>query len=187
MNDTVAPTRRALLASCGVAALAAATSSACQSSPDADRRLVFATLPQAMQEVERLAAAKALKTAAVWSLAQTLAHCAQSIEFSMTGFPEPKSALFQHTVGAMALQVFAWRGRMSHDLAEPIPGAPALEPALAVDVALARLRLAVQNFEAFKQALRPHFAYGQLEHGAYGQAHAMHIANHLSGFDIQPG
>jgi hypothetical protein len=29
-------------------------------------------------------------------LSQTLKHCAQSIEFSMTGFPEPKSAMFQN-------------------------------------------------------------------------------------------
>ncbi len=185
MEDSKLPTRRAMLASCGVTAVLAATTSACQQSPDTDRRLVFGTLQQAMQEVDSLATAKALKSAAVWSFAQTLSHCAQSIEFSMTGFPQPKSSLFQHTAGAMALQVFSWRGRMSHDLSEPIPGAPALEAGLVNDVALARLRLAVQNFQAFTQPLRPHFAYGELEHGAYAQAHAMHLANHLSGFTIQ--
>ncbi|WP_430962540.1 DUF1569 domain-containing protein [Rhodoferax potami] len=35
---------------------------------------------------------------AVWSLSKTLKHCAQSIEFSMTGFPEPTSAMFQNMV-----------------------------------------------------------------------------------------
>ncbi len=185
MKDTELPTRRAVLVSCGTASLLAASTTACQQSPDTDRRLVFGSLQQAMQEVESLAAAKALRTAAVWSFAQTLAHCAQSIEYSMTGFPQPKSSLFQHTVGALALQVFSWRGRMSHDLAEPIPGAPALDSALATDIALARLRLAIQDFQAFTQTLRPHFAYGELDHGAYAQAHAMHIANHLSGFDIR--
>ncbi len=185
MNNTELPTRRAMLVSASAAAIAAASTAACQPSPDTDRQLVFASLTQAMLEVERLAAAKALKTAATWNFAQTLAHCAQSIEFSMTGFPAPKSALFQHTVGSLALKVFAWRGRMSHDLAEPIPGAPALETALSADLALARLRLAVQNFQAFTQPLKPHCGYGDLDHGAYAHAHAMHLANHLSGFDVQ--
>ena len=184
MKHTELPTRRTVLVSGGLAAVLAASTSACQQSPDTDRRLVFGSLQQAMQEVDTLAAAKSLKSTAVWTFAQTLAHCAQSIEFSMTGFPQPKSAVFQHTAGALALQVFSWRGRMTHDLSEPIPGAPALEPGLANDVALARLRLAVQNFQAFTQPLRPHFAYGELEHGAYAQAHAMHLANHLSGFSI---
>ena len=185
MEEPKLPTRRALLVSCGAATVLAASTSACQQSPDTDRRLVFGSLQQAMQEVDSLAAAKTLKSAAVWSFAQTLSHCAQSIEFSMSGFPQPKSALFQHTVGAMALQVFAWRGRMTHDLSEPIPGAPALEAGGATEQALTRLRLAVQNFQNFTQPLRPHFAYGELEHGAYAQAHAMHLANHLSGFSIQ--
>ena len=154
-----------------------------------DRQLVFATLPQAMQEVDRLSAAgvQALVPATAWSWSQTLEHCAQSIEFSLRGFPAPKSALFQHTAGAAAFAAFAALGRMRHNLAEPIPGAPALAAAAPdASAALARLRQAVQDFAAHTGPLQPHFAYGPLGHAQYEQAHAMHLANHLSAFDVRP-
>lgn len=154
--------------------------------PGNDRQLVFGTLREALGEVERLNAASvhALAPATVWNWSQTLEHCAQSIEYSLQGFPAPKSALFQRTLGAAAFSVFAQRGRMSHSLAEPIPGAPALDT-LAPDAtaALARLRKAVQDFAAHTGALHPHFAYGALSRAQYEQAHAMHLANHLSAFD----
>lgn len=156
--------------------------------PGNDRQLVFGTLAGAMQEVERLAGAavQPLAPATAWSWSQTLEHCAQSIEFSLQGFPAPKSALFQNTLGAAAFNVFALRGRMSHNLAEPIPGAPALDvSAPDASAALARLRKAVQDFAAHAGPLQPHFAYGALSRAQYEQAHAMHLANHLSAFDVR--
>ncbi|MFT4242825.1 MAG: DUF1569 domain-containing protein [Acidovorax sp.] len=156
--------------------------------PGHDRKLAFATLAEAMREVDRLSAApvQPLDPATAWNWQQTLEHCAQSIEYSLQGFPQPKSALFQRTLGAAAFSVFAWRGRMRHDLAEPIPGAPALD-ALAPDAATAlpRLRAAAQAFTAHAGPLKPHFAYGALDKAQYEQAHAMHLAEHLSAFDIQ--
>ena len=139
-----------------------------------------------MGEVERLNAASvhALEPATAWTWAQTLVHCAQSIEYSLHGFPSPKSALFQNTLGAAAFKVFALRGRMSHNLAEPIPGAPALDAQTTdASAAMARLRQAVQGFALHIGALQPHFAYGALSRAQYEQAHAMHLANHLSAFD----
>lgn len=156
--------------------------------PGNDRQLVFGTLAGAMQEVERLAGAavQPLAPATAWSWSQTLEHCAQSIEFSLQGFPAPKSALFQNTLGAAAFNVFALRGRMSHNLAEPIPGAPALDASTPdASAALARLRKAVQDFAAHAGPLQPHFAYGALSRAQYEQAHAMHLANHLSAFDVR--
>lgn len=152
------------------------------------RQLVFVALGDAMQEVERLASAavEPLLPATAWNWSQTLEHCAQSIEFSLQGFPAPKSALFQNTLGAAAFNVFALRGRMSHNLAEPIPGAPALDvSAPDASAALARLRKAVQDFAAHAGPLQPHFAYGALSRAQYEQAHAMHLANHLSAFDVR--
>jgi hypothetical protein len=152
------------------------------------RQLVFATLDEALHEVDRLAAAGArpLEPATAWNWSQTLVHCAQSIEYSMTGFPARRSALFQNTLGAAAFQVFSLRGRMSHNLAEPIPGAPALDAsASAASAALARLRQAAQGFGQHAGALSPHFAYGPLSKVQYELAHAMHLANHLSVFDVQ--
>jgi|GEM_PF-176446 len=179
--------RRAFLAAGAGAALAAAGAAGYfLHRPGNDRQLVFATLHDAMREAERLnaAAVHALEPATAWTWAQTLVHCAQSIEYSLQGFPSPKSALFQNTLGTAAFQVFALRGRMSHNLAEPIPGAPALDaPTTDASVAMARLRQAVQGFAIHTDALQPHFAYGALTRPQYEQAHAMHLANHLSAFD----
>lgn len=156
--------------------------------PGNDRQLVFGTLADAMREVDRLASASvsALPPATAWNWSQTLEHCAQSIEFSLQGFPAPKSALFQNTLGSAAFGVFALRGRMSHNLAEPIPGAPALDASTPdAAVALARLRKAVKDFAANVGPLHPHFAYGALSKTQYEHAHAMHLANHLSAFDVR--
>ena len=182
-----APCRRAFLVTGAGAALAAAGAAGYfLYQPGNDRRLVFATLHDAMGEVERLNAASvhALEPATAWTWAQTLVHCAQSIEYSLHGFPSPKSALFQNTLGAAAFKVFTLRGRMSHNLAEPIPGAPALDVQTTdASAAMARLRQAVQGFALHISALQPHFAYGALPRAQYEQAHAMHLANHLWAFD----
>ncbi|MFY9514315.1 MAG: DUF1569 domain-containing protein, partial [Rubrivivax sp.] len=61
-----------------------------------------------------------------WTLPQVLNHLAQSIEYSISGFPALKPAWFQATLGRTAFAVFDARGRMSHSLRAPIPGAPAL-------------------------------------------------------------
>jgi Protein of unknown function (DUF1569) len=177
--------RRALLSSSARVGLllGAGGLAACQASGMSDRALKFASLAEAEVELQRLAAARERisQTALNWS--QTLVHCAQSIELSMSGFPVPKSALFQRTVGAAAITVFSWRGRMSHDLAEPIPGAQPLDAALAPERALARLQAAVRAFGQWGGPLQPHFAYGALDKPRYEQAHAMHLANHLSAFE----
>lgn len=151
-----------------------------------DREWGLPSLAQAMAEVDRLSQAQALSSSVDWTWAQTLAHCAQSIEYSMTGYPEPKSAWFQHTVGALAFAAFAARGRMTHGLNEPIPGAKPLSPNLSLDAARARLNQAVASFAAHSGPLKPHFAYGELSKAEYEQAHAMHVANHCSAFDIKP-
>lgn len=138
-----------------------------------------------MRELDRLAAAPKLSTTAAWTWSQTLTHCAQSIEYSLTGFPQARSELFQRSAGALAFNVFSWRGRMSHDLAEPIPGAPALDANDTNATAMTRLRKAIANFQACTAPFNPHFAYGGLSKSEYELAHAMHLANHLSGFDAQ--
>lgn len=172
-----------MIAATGAAtALAAGGMAGCQSASTDDRQLRFASLAAAEQELARLAQAGELASNAAWSWAQTLSHCAQSIEFSMSGFPQEKSALFQRTVGSAALGVFSWRGRMTHDLAEPIPGAPSLAAANEPAPALERLRAAIAAFRAWSGPLRPHFAYGTLDKKDYELAHAMHLANHFSAF-----
>ncbi len=113
-----------------------------------------------------------------WSLPQLLQHLAQSIEFSIQGYPEARSVLFQRTLGRTAFAAFDARGQMSHDLAEPIPGAPALDPEQGLKIAVQRLLDAMQAFSAHKGPFKPHFAYGQLDRAEYQRAHLMHLANH---------
>jgi hypothetical protein len=166
----------------GVAtALVAVGTPGCQAVSN-DRQLKFASLAAAEDELAQLARAEELVSSTTWNWAQTLMHCAQSIEYSMTGYPEAKSRLFQRTVGSAAFEAFSWRGRMSHDLAEPIPGAPQLDAKLESARALERLRGAVLGFRQWSGLLKPHFAYGALSKKEYELAHAMHLANHFSAF-----
>ena len=137
---------------------------------------VFADIPAALRTLETLP--PTARMAEGWTLPQVLEHAAQSIEFSLRGFPELKSAVFRGTVGKLAFAVFDGRGRMSHGLTEPIPGAPALASALPLPDAVARLTRALKDFDAHTGALRPHFAYGALDKGAFARAHLMHLADH---------
>ncbi len=117
-----------------------------------------------------------------WPVATALAHCAQSIELSMTGFPALRSGVFRSTVGLAVFHLFDALGGMRHDLDGPIPGAPAITEQ-SNEAAISRLRKAIAGFSAASQ-LQPHFAYGQLDHAAYERAHAMHISEHLSRFAL---
>jgi len=180
-HQNATPTRRRVLAITGAATLIAAGADPAQASK-AEHVYAFRTLSQAMNEVHALAQARSLQSQTEWTWAQTLVHAAQSIEYSMTGYPQERSVVFQRTLGAAAFAVFEWRGRMSHSLVEPIPGAPGLDSAKNASLALERLELAVGRFQAWTGLLRPHFAYGALSKPAFEHAHAMHLADHLSAF-----
>ena len=176
-------TRRRLVVSSSIgAALATGGLAACTRGAADDRKLEFGSLAAAGEELARLAQAKELQSSAAWGWSPTLTHCAQSIEFSMSGFPEPKSKWFQHTIGSAAVAVFSWRGRMTHDRTEPIPGAPPLDPDADPAQAMERLRASMRAFADWSKPLMPHFAYGVLSKQEYELAHAMHLADHLSAF-----
>ncbi len=140
------------------------------------------TIEQAVSDLNKINLYQA-KLSGAWNLSQVLNHLAQSIEYSMTGYPEHKSDRFKETVGQWAFSVFSFRGKMSHDLLEPIPGAPRLE---ANDAALAmsRLMTALNDFKVFQGELQAHFAYGELNHAEYTHAHVMHINNHLNALKL---
>ena len=143
------------------------------------------TLSDGQRWLDRLQAAREVRTTGAWPLPAVLEHLAQSIEMSMDGFPQPRGALFQNTLGAAAFAVFSWRGRMTHGLAEPIPGAPALRHDAPLPEAAARLRAAMDRFERHQGALAPHFAYGTLDKVRFAQAHSFHIANHQDEIVVQ--
>jgi hypothetical protein len=136
------------------------------------------TLSEARLWLDQMEKAPAARTTGAWPLVSVLEHLSQSIEMSLDGFPQPKSAAFQHTVGAAAFAVFQWRGKMSHGLDEPIPGAPALTPQGDWKPAANRLRAAMARFDTYNGPLKPHFAYGALSKAEFAKAHVFHIANH---------
>jgi len=166
------PARRNALLATAVLPLAACSARAVQG---------FATVNAARQALRGLLL-QPLQPDGAWSLAQVLEHAAQSVDYSITGYPEMKSALFRHTAGALAWTVFDARGAMSHPLDQPIPGAPDLPVGVPLAAAVARLVAALDRFEAHTGPLQPHFAYGVLDKAAYTRAHLMHLANHWQAF-----
>ncbi len=125
-----------------------------------------------------------LKATGNWSLSEIYQHCAQSIHFSMQGFPEHKSEVFKSTIGSAAFGVFKAKGSMNHGLSEAIPGAAALDPTMAETTALSQLKQAFIDFKAFQGELKEHFAYGELSKREYEIAHLLHLLNHAQ--EIEP-
>lgn len=136
------------------------------------------SLDDSLAWLDRLEKAGSVKATGAWPMSAVLDHLAQSIEMSIDGFPQSKGAVFQATAGNAAFAFFKWRGRMSHGLAEPIPGAPALAAGADWKPGAARLRRAITRFNGYNGPLKPHFAYGSLGKSDFALAHAFHIANH---------
>lgn len=136
------------------------------------------TIDAALQKIDALARGD-VSSSGKWNPHQIFTHCAQSIEYSMSGYPAPKPKLFQDTAGAAAFAVFSAKGKMLHGLAEQIDGAPMLEPKPGFQDGLSRLRQAFMDFRQFNGTPAPHFAYGALSKPEYEAAHVMHFYNHL--------
>jgi Protein of unknown function (DUF1569) len=115
-----------------------------------------------------------------WDLAKILIHCAQSVEYSIEGYPQHKSDLFKSTVGSLAFSMFESKKKMTHGLNEAIPGAPEIVVGQSLDNALGRLEKSLLDFKNFQGKLAPHFAYGELNKAQYSLAHVMHFNNHWS-------
>jgi len=119
-----------------------------------------------------------------WNLAHILVHCAQSVEFSMSEYPDHKPALFKNTVGKLAYAAFSAKGEMIHGLNEHIPGAPLIEESEDTANAYRRFRESMIRFRYYTGPLAQHFAYGKLTKLEYERAHAMHFYNHLLEVDF---
>ena len=124
-----------------------------------------------------------LETTGAWGATRTFHHLAQSVEFSMIGFPEAKSALFQNTAGKLAFKVFNAKGSMSHGLDEVIPGETVTADG-EIKEAIQRLKSALLDFKGYEAEMKPHFAYGHLSKDDYAIAHVLHINNHLEEFRL---
>jgi hypothetical protein len=136
------------------------------------------TVSSALKKLDELSKENLLSIGE-WDVSQIFTHCAQSVEFSMTQFPEHKSSVFKNTVGTLAFSFFASAGKMTHGLSEPIPSAPILKKNSDTLIALNRLKESLIDFEGYQGVLAPHFAYGELTKDEYEKAHVMHLYNHL--------
>jgi len=119
------------------------------------------------------------KTVGDWNLYQMFTHLAQSVEYSMTAYPEHKSDIFKSTAGKTAFSLFSAKGKMTHALNEIIPGAPEFSKEENIATAIERFRTSLTDFKNFEGELAPHFAYGELSKRQYEMAHVMHFNNHL--------
>jgi uncharacterized protein DUF1569 len=144
------------------------------------RTLRLTTWEQVQAELDVLEGTEGASVPGPWTLTQVLHHCAQSIEYSLDGYPRPRAALFRATIGRIAKRKFLSQGYMSHGLDAAIPGAPEVESG-DVAQALARLRKAIIRFQAAAASeLKPHLAYGACDKREYEALHAMHLADHLA-------
>jgi hypothetical protein len=137
----------------------------------------LSTIPKALQALEALRA-KPLRSTGTWDLPHVLHHYAQSVEYSLAGYPRLRPAWFRASIGPAVLAVFSWRGRMRHALDAAIPGAPDIAQGLPLAAAVERATAALRAFEGYTGSLQPHFAYGDLDKPAYTRAHLMHLADH---------
>jgi hypothetical protein len=144
----------------------------------ADNAKISLTIDDAIRHLDGFAG-KTLSNIGEWDPAQILNHCAQSVEYSMTGYPEHKSDLFKNTAGQLVFSIFSAKGSMTHSLSEPIPGAPLLQSDQPLEMALQRLQKSLTDFNVYEGELAPHFAYGSLSKSQYALAHVMHLNNHL--------
>ena len=136
------------------------------------------TIDFALKKLDELSNEKLLSLGE-WDPYQIFTHCAQSVEFSMSQFPEHKSSFFKNTIGTLAFSIFSSKGRMTHGLNEPIPSAPKLTKNLDSMIAINRLKKSLIEFNHYQGTLAPHFAYGELTKDEYEKAHLMHLYNHL--------
>ncbi|TGM53710.1 DUF1569 domain-containing protein [Leptospira adleri] len=154
----------------------------CSSAPEGiqNKGLGFDSLSEALKYLDTLEKSNSISGYGTWDAGKVMLHCAQSIEYSIQGYPENKSALFQNTIGKLVFLKFSLSKKMSHDLEAPIPGATVIQSDLEWRKSLGVLRNTILNFQSYSGELKPHFAYGNLSKEEYDQAHAMHIANHFS-------
>ncbi|MCR9140633.1 MAG: DUF1569 domain-containing protein [bacterium] len=148
------------------------------------REVRLTRLDQTVIDLRRVAAAESVELPGKWTPAHVFRHCAQSIEYSMSGYPKMNSWLFRNTIGPIAKSKFIGDGAMSHSLNDPIPGAPDIENTDDHAAAIEELIVVIERYVAYGDVLRDHFAFGEATHAEYEALHAMHIADHLSAMQL---
>lgn len=177
--NTVMSRKSFLKLTAGVA-VAGAVSPALTGCAASGRQLKFSTIDEVLAEMDLMEEnLDILVMDQPWSLYKALTHMAQSMEYSMTGYPKLDSPLVQ-SIKKIGFVTFKSQGYMSHNLAAPVPDAPEITDEGPIEDAFLRLRNACGDFQNYTGALHPHFSYGTLSYEDWELAHSFHCANHLS-------
>lgn len=152
--------------------------SGCELAPRG-RGLIFANLNEALVELDRIENNPPVEMQQEWTLYKVLNHTAQSMEYSMTGYPQMDPPFVQ-SIAKLVFNNFKANGFMRHDLGDPVPGAPEIPDEGYLPEAFQRLRNAISDFQNWTGALFPHFKYGELSYEDWEIAHSMHLADHFS-------
>jgi hypothetical protein len=99
--------------------------------------------------VSRLAATNEIKMTN-WTLYEILSYCAQTIEYSMTGYPAMKPKFLRMTIGRLVINKFLRQGYIRHNLSSYVPGGEAITSEGSTEEGLQRLIQAIDRFEAYK-------------------------------------
>jgi hypothetical protein len=177
--------KRAFLKYAGGGGLALVFSSAGIAWLSIEKSDALLTTNSVIEIIDTLLASENLNTlekTGQWSAYKVFVHCAQSVDYSVTGYPKHNTALFKNSIGKIAFSAFSAKRKMRHNLAEEIPGAESIANSSDVASALNQLKKSLISFDAFSGELQAHFAYGELTKAEYEKAHAMHFLNHLQEF-----
>ncbi|HVL02430.1 MAG TPA: DUF1569 domain-containing protein [Dongiaceae bacterium] len=176
--------RKAFLKLTAGVALAAGFSPLLAGCSNNGRALRFKTINDILVELALIEVNQPVTLQQPWSLYKILNHLAQSMEYSMTGYPQLDPPAMQ-AVAKLAFNTFKAQGYMSHDLGAVVPGAPEIPTEGPMEDAFQRLRNSCSDFENFTGALHPHFSYGQLTPEEWELAHSFHCADHFSSMTYQ--
>lgn len=143
------------------------------------RNLRFTTVNDVLAELALIESNPPVQMQQEWTLYKVLNHTAQSMEYSMTGYPQmdPPS---RQALAKLVFNFFRKQGYMNHDLGAPVPGAPEIPDDGPLEDGFQRLRNAISDFQNFTGALHPHFSYGELTREEWELAHSFHCADHFS-------
>jgi len=180
-SDALVMSRKSFLRlTAGVAVTAATGTSLTGCGGAVGRQLTFSTIDEVLSELDLIeATVDTVIMDQPYSLYKALTHMAQSLEYSMTGYPKLDSPVVR-SVKKIGFLAFKSQGYMTHDLAAPVPDAPAIPDIGPLDAAFLRLRNACNDFQVHTGALHPHFSYGVLNRDDWELAHSFHCANHFS-------
>lgn len=121
-----------------------------------------------------------IKVKTDWSMYHTLVHCAETIEYSMNGYPEMKPAFLRATVGKLAIKKFLRQGYMKHSLVADVAGGRKIKEDGSFEEGKNILLSMIDEFLNYKGKFAPHLLFGNLSREEYDQYFVLHIQDHFS-------